>query len=82
LISERRFRVDRERFGIPRTDLLVFDLDPGEGVAWDFVVETAFALREMLTANGLECWPKTTGGKGLHVMVPVAQEMGWMRRMR
>jgi bifunctional non-homologous end joining protein LigD len=62
---------------VERPDLLVFDLDPGEGVAWDFVVETAFALREMLASNGLECWPKTTGGKGLHIMVPVAQDMSW-----
>jgi len=62
---------------IERPDLLVFDLDPGEGIAWEFVVETAFALREVLKAHGLECWPKTTGGKGLHVMVPIAPEMTW-----
>lgn len=57
---------------IEHPDLLVFDRDPGEGIPWDLVVETAFAPRRLLEAADLESWPKTTGGKGLHVMVPVA----------
>jgi hypothetical protein len=40
------------------------DLDPGEGIEWRFVVETAFRLRDLLAAAGLDCWPKTTGVKG------------------
>jgi bifunctional non-homologous end joining protein LigD len=52
----------------------VFDLDPGEGVQWGFVVDTAFRLRDRLAAEGDDCWPKTTGGKGLHVMVPIKPE--------
>jgi bifunctional non-homologous end joining protein LigD len=63
--------------GIEHPDLLVFDLDPGEGVAWECVVETAFTLRNILAAHDLDCWPKTTGGKGLHVMVPIARDMAW-----
>ncbi len=62
---------------IERPDLLVFDLDPGEGVVWEFVVESALALRKLLQAHDLDCWPKTTGGKGLHVMVPIKPEMAW-----
>jgi bifunctional non-homologous end joining protein LigD len=62
---------------IEHPDLLVFDLDPGEGIAWEFVVDTAFALRKLLEAKDLDCWPKTTGGKGLHVMVPIARRMAW-----
>lgn len=62
---------------IEHPDLLVFDLDPGEGIPWEFVIETAVALRERLAAEGLAGWPKTTGGKGLHVMVQVAPEMTW-----
>jgi bifunctional non-homologous end joining protein LigD len=62
---------------IEHPDMLVLDLDPGEGIGWDFVVETALALRKILAAEDLDCWPKTTGGKGLHVMVPVAPEMAW-----
>jgi bifunctional non-homologous end joining protein LigD len=56
---------------IEHPDRLVFDLDPGPGVEWAFVVETALALRRMLEAEGHEPWPKLTGGKGLHLMVPV-----------
>jgi bifunctional non-homologous end joining protein LigD len=56
---------------IEHPDRLVFDLDPGEGVAWEFVVETAVRLRAMLKNEGLEPWPKLTGGKGLHLMAPL-----------
>ena len=62
---------------IDRPDTLVFDLDPGEGVAWSFVVETALNLRELLRSEGHEPWPKLTGGKGLHVMVPITAQMDW-----
>ena len=62
---------------IEHPDLLIFDLDPGEGISWEFVLQTAFALRKLLAGHGLDCWPKTTGGKGLHIMVPIAREMAW-----
>jgi hypothetical protein len=42
---------------IGHPDTLVFDLDPGEGVEWGFVVETGFRLRDMLAEEGLDCWP-------------------------
>jgi bifunctional non-homologous end joining protein LigD len=51
--------------------MLVFDLDPGEGVAWELVIETALRLRRVLKDEGLEPWPKLTGGKGLHLMTPL-----------
>jgi bifunctional non-homologous end joining protein LigD len=60
---------------IERPDLLVFDLDPGEGIDWNFVVETGLALRDLLASEGLESWPKVTGGKGLHLMVPIARSL-------
>src|SRR5437763_1113394 len=44
---------------------------------WEFVVETAFRLRDLLLQEGLDSWPKTTGGKGLHIMVPIEAEMAW-----
>jgi bifunctional non-homologous end joining protein LigD len=56
---------------IERPDRLVFDLDPGPGVAWEFVIETALVLKRMLEDEGYESWPKLTGGKGLHLMVPI-----------
>jgi bifunctional non-homologous end joining protein LigD len=56
---------------IEHPDMLVFDIDPGEGVAWEFVIETALRLRQILKDEGLEPWPKLTGGKGLHLMAPL-----------
>jgi bifunctional non-homologous end joining protein LigD len=56
---------------IEHADVMVFDLDPGEGVSYEFVIETALALRTLLANAGFRGWPKVTGGKGLHVMVPL-----------
>jgi bifunctional non-homologous end joining protein LigD len=64
---------------IEHPDTLVFDLDPGSGVAWDFLTDTALRLCEMLRKEGLEPWPKVTGGKGLHLMVPFDRQLSWER---
>jgi bifunctional non-homologous end joining protein LigD len=60
---------------IEQADRIVLDLDPGGGVEWDFVVETALALRDLMEAEGLQSWPKLTGSKGIHVMVPLKDSM-------
>ena len=56
---------------------LILDLDPGPGVAFAQVVAAAVRLREVLAGLGLRSFVKTTGGKGLHVVVPVLPDHGW-----
>jgi bifunctional non-homologous end joining protein LigD len=58
-------------------DRIIFDLDPDPSVPWKRVQEAALALRTLLQASGLESWLKTTGGKGLHVVVPIARRSTW-----
>jgi bifunctional non-homologous end joining protein LigD len=53
-------------------DRIVFDLDPGEGVAWPQIVAAARETRERLQTMKLESFVKLSGGKGVHVMVPIA----------
>lgn len=55
-----------------RPDRVSFDLDPGDGVDWPSVCEAALRLRDVLHSLGLACWLKTSGGKGLHVLLPLA----------
>jgi bifunctional non-homologous end joining protein LigD len=60
-------------------DRIVFDLDPGEEVTWPEVVQAARSVRAVLGALGLESFLKTTGGRGLHVVVPLAPERDWQQ---
>lgn len=58
-------------------DLLVFDLDPDPSVDYSAVIAGARAVREVFEHAGLETFVKTTGGKGLHVCVPIEPELSW-----
>lgn len=62
---------------VERPDRLIFDLDPGAGVAWPAVVKGAQDLREFLAEQGLECFLRTSGGKGLHIVVPLVRRATW-----
>ena len=60
-------RVDRPE----RPDFVLFDLDPTPEVPWSQTIEVARILKELLDALGLASFPKTSGGKGMHVLVPI-----------
>src|SRR3989304_579153 len=54
-------------------DFAMVDLDPSEGSTWEQVKEVAMTVRRILDDLGLEGFPKTTGSRGIHVLVPVAR---------
>lgn len=60
---------------IHQPNRMVFDLDPGEGTPWPHVQEAAVLVRTLLQELGLESWLKTSGGKGLHVIVPLTPQV-------
>jgi bifunctional non-homologous end joining protein LigD len=62
---------------IDTPDRVIFDLDPGEGVTWARVQEAAALTHAMLDELGLVSYLKTSGGKGLHVVVPLAPKADW-----
>jgi bifunctional non-homologous end joining protein LigD len=62
---------------IDRPDRVIFDLDPGEGERWERVQEAATLVRGLLQELGLQSWLKTSGGKGLHVVVPLTPRDDW-----
>jgi bifunctional non-homologous end joining protein LigD len=62
---------------LEQPDVLVFDLDPAPDVAWSKIVSAAKFVRECLDAIGLQSFVKTTGGKGLHVVVPIKRKYHW-----
>jgi bifunctional non-homologous end joining protein LigD len=62
---------------LEQPDRLIFDLDPGEGVRWTEMIDAAREVRDFLGELKLESFVKTTGGKGLHVVVPVEPAMAW-----
>ena len=66
-------RTDR----LEQPDRLIFDLDPDPSVSWKQVAHAAQALRMKLEDLGLAAFAKTTGGKGLHIVVPLVRRKGW-----
>ncbi|SCX57258.1 DNA ligase D [Nitrosospira sp. Nsp1] len=62
---------------IGKPDRMTFDLDPGEGVKWSFIQEAAQLVHVFLRELGLESFLKTSGGKGLHVIVPIKRLHDW-----
>ena len=66
-------RIDRP----DRPDRIIFDLDPGEGLGFADVMAAAHDLRAVLAVRKLDSFAKATGGKGLHVVVPIVRSYDW-----
>lgn len=64
---------------IEQPDRLTFDLDPGPKLSWQVVRQAAYEFRAHLGELGLHGFVKTTGGKGLHIVVPIAPTLHWDR---
>jgi bifunctional non-homologous end joining protein LigD len=62
---------------LERPDRMILDLDPAPDLPWERVVEGAHLTRALLHELGLESFAKTTGGKGIHVAVPLARRHSW-----
>lgn len=62
---------------LDKPDRVIFDLDPGDGITWREVVNAAVHLKGELEKMGLVPFVKTSGGKGLHIVVPIKQKPGW-----
>lgn len=62
---------------VDKPDLIIFDLDPSPETRWTEVLRVGGTLRERLTQLGLTPFARLTGGKGLHVVVPLRRHDGW-----
>lgn len=60
-------------------DQIIFDLDPAPAFPWKQVIENAQQVRQFLKELELQCFLKTTGGKGLHLVIPIARRLDWDR---
>jgi len=64
-----------KKLGFP--DRIIFDLDPDETLPWEDVKQAVLVLRTLLETIGLAPFLKTTGGKGLHIVVPIEPTVSW-----
>lgn len=62
---------------LEKPDRMIFDLDPDPTVAWTRTVGSAHMIRQFLQELGLESFVKTTGGKGLHLVLPIDRRHEW-----
>lgn len=62
---------------LDKPDRVIFDLDPGEDLKWPHMQEAALLVHTLLTELGLKAWLKTSGGKGLHVVVPLTPRLDY-----
>ena len=71
------FHTHNGNLSLDLPDRMIFDLDPGENVQWHQVQEAAQLVHAFLTQLGLPAFLKTSGGKGLHIVVPIKKLKDW-----
>lgn len=76
-ITEDFVEKEGHKSKLDRPDQIIFDLDPDEKLEWDKVLEAAFRIKDLLKKLSLESYVKTTGGKGLHIHVPITPIYNW-----
>src|SRR5450755_59934 len=64
---------------LERPDIVIFDLDPDAAISWRTLADSAAEVRQHLKSLGLESFLKTTGGKGLHVVIPIDAKLDWAK---
>jgi bifunctional non-homologous end joining protein LigD len=62
---------------LEQPDRMIFDLDPDAAISWETIAASALEVRKRLMALGLKSFVKSTGGKGLHVVIPIVPEQSW-----
>ncbi|WP_193072804.1 DNA ligase D [Pseudomonas sp. FME51] len=62
---------------IDKPDRITLDLDPGDGLPWRSMIEATELVLAVLDELGLESWLKTSGGKGMHIVIPLARHADW-----
>src|SRR5439155_16253456 len=62
---------------VQHPDRITLDLDPGEDLPWEKLVQATEMTRTIVEALKLRSFLKTTGGKGLHVVIPLQPKLGW-----
>lgn len=64
---------------LEKPDRMIFDLDPGPGLPWQKIINGALLIRNELKKLGLTSYVKTSGGKGLHVVIPIEPKNSWIK---
>ena len=62
---------------LEKPDRVIFDLDPDPGIGWPKIKAAAHELRDALVGLGLQSFPRLSGGKGVHLVVPIAKRHSW-----
>lgn len=62
---------------IDNPDRMILDLDPGEQVKWKTIVQGAKIVHSFLEKHTLKNFVKTTGGKGIHIVLPITKKISW-----